>query len=405
MRKLLNFLKKTYMVLGLIVFNIIILPLYLASIFSDQLSSRIFFFFLFFSIAIILFEFIFLFFYRIIKGFHYSFLKKIDFKKLMFEPHPNLPFVLKKNFKRIKTEKLNYPLSNIYHQAELSTNNWKFYNGLRGDRDIQVPKPNNLIRINCLGASTTGNYINYNNKIFSYPLELERILKEKYKDKNLEVNNCGNGGYTSADILVRFALQVIDSKPDYIIIYHGYNDVRSYLTPNFESDYSHSRKNLGEVYWKYYLGSKIPNIPLNFFNYFVNKFLFPLDERETILEVIKKKDIDMKIDYSKGLEAYKRNLEHIINLCLKNNIKVVLSTFCFFLYPEISNDPLSKIYQKIIAKENDIIVYLANKHNLILVDADSYIEKREDNFVDSAHFTPKGMSLLAECIAEKIILL
>ena len=33
-------------------------------------------------------------------------------------------------------------------------------------------------------------------------MELEKILKEKLK-RNVEVNNCGQGGYTSADILIR----------------------------------------------------------------------------------------------------------------------------------------------------------------------------------------------------------
>ena len=109
------------------------------------------------------------------------------------------------------------------------------------------------------------------------------------RKKNIEVNNCAQGGYNSADLFVRYGLQSIDTNPDYIIIYHAYNDIRSYLTSGFTSDYSHSRKNLGEVYWKYYLGSKLPEIPLNFTNYLINKFLFPLDERSTILEAIEKK--------------------------------------------------------------------------------------------------------------------
>ena len=112
---------------------------------------------------------------------------------------------------------------------------------------------------------------------------------EKKFNKNIEVNNCAQGGYNSADLFVRYGLQNIDTKPDYIIIYHAYNDIRSYLASGFTSDYSHSRKNLGEVYWKYYLGSKIPNIPLNFINYLINKFILPLDERSTILEAIEKK--------------------------------------------------------------------------------------------------------------------
>ena len=39
-----------------------------------------------------------------------------------------------------------------------------------------MPKPNNLYRINCMGGSTTGSYIFFENKNCSYPLELEKNL-------------------------------------------------------------------------------------------------------------------------------------------------------------------------------------------------------------------------------------
>ena len=61
-----------------------------------------------------------------------------------------------------------------------------------------------------------------NNIVYSYPLELERILKKHNKD--IEVNNFTQGGYNSADLLVSFVLQNIETRPDYIIIYHAYND-------------------------------------------------------------------------------------------------------------------------------------------------------------------------------------
>ena len=72
-----------------------------------------------------------------------------------------------------------------------------------------------IFRINCLGASTTQNYLQFNNEVYSYPLELEKILKTK-SHKNIEVNNCGSGGYTSSDILVRTLLQNLDTDPNVI---------------------------------------------------------------------------------------------------------------------------------------------------------------------------------------------
>ena len=45
---------------------------------------------------------------------------------------------------------------------------------------------------------------------------------------------------------------------------------------------------------------------------------------------------------------------------------------------------------------------LAKINNLILADPDSCIEKNSINFVDSTHFSIKGMKKLANCILDKI---
>ena len=45
---------------------------------------------------------------------------------------------------------------------------------------------------------------------------------------------------------------------------------------------------------------------------------------------------------------------------------------------------------------------LSEKNKLTLVDASNLIQRIDANFVDSAHLTPNGMRLLAECLAEKI---
>jgi len=231
-------------------------------------------------------------------------------------------------------------------------------------------------------------------------LELEKILKSK-TSKNLEVNNCGTGGYNSADLLVRLILQIIDTKPNYIVIYHAYNDIKSYLTNNFKSDYSHSRKNLGEMYWKFSIGSKIPDLPLNIFNYFKNKWL-PSNHRYSLIDVISKGKFDRKFNFHKGLKTYERNIQSMIDICIKNKIKVVLCTYCFYLHKEIKNNSLHNLYKKIVIEENKVMKKLAKKNKVKLVDCFAKIPREDSNFVDSIHFTPKGMHLLAKNISKAI---
>jgi hypothetical protein len=157
----------------------------------------------------------------------YLMVPKVPFRKMHIEPHPYLPFVYKKNFICHKAMPANYPLHKDrgYTFSQLMTNNVRHLNGPNGDRDVIVPKPKGLIRINCLGASTTGNYINYKGKNYSYPIELENILLSRFPGLSIEVNNYGQGGYTSAEILIEFLLNVIYTEPDMVVIYHAYNDL------------------------------------------------------------------------------------------------------------------------------------------------------------------------------------
>ena len=217
----------------------------------------------------------------------------------------------------------------------------------------------------------------------------------------VEVNNCGQGGYNSADILVRFALQVIETQPDLVVILHGYNDIQDYLTPGFESDYSHSRRNLGENYWKFALASKIPYIPVKFLNFLVNRWL-PGNIRNSLIDQVSKGSLDWSVDASPGLRTYQRNLQHIIDLCRCNHIQVILSTYSYFIYDTISGDPLHLAYEGIVKKENEVMRQLAARKHVALVDNAELVPHDERYFVDSIHFTPEGMHLVASNIAEAV---
>lgn len=401
MKKIIPFLNNRKFVLFSLIIILILVPFFLSSVLGDNTFEKIIYFLIILFFFLLFCEFCFLFFHRLIFGFNYQFKKKIPFDRMFHEPHPYIPFVYKKNFNKSEQENFIYPFHPDLRQPKLSTNNLGFVNGELGNRNVKIPKPEGLIRINCIGGSTTGNYLTKNGIVYSYPLELEKILKKKFH-KNIEVNNFGQGGYNSADLLISFILLGIDTKPDYVIIYHGYNDIRSYLTPNFTSDYSHSRKNLGEIYWKYYLSSKIPNIKLNFINYIINKHLFSFNETYSILDAVAKKNINLDQDYKPGLIIYERNLQHIIDICKSNGIKIILSTFCFYLNSKIKNEKLHKVYNVIVNEENEVMKKLAKKNNLILVDSAKSLPQRDENFVDSCHFSPEGMKLLSEYLSNEI---
>jgi len=285
---------------------------------------------------------------------------------------------------------------------KLYTNSMGYYNGFDGKRDVTVPKPNKLIRINCIGGSTTQNYIQHENKNFSYPILLEENLKKKYSNLNIEVNNFGQGGYNSAEILVSSMLKLIDTTPDYVIIYHGYNDIRSYLTDDFKSDYSHSRQNISNVQFKLSLNNLLPEIPINFINYIINKISPSSNLRYSLLDLVSVGKININNNYNEGLKVYKRNLSNIINLYQAHNSKIILSSLCFYLHEKVKNSEIHNKYMEIVKLENEIVFDLSKTYKTIFIDADKLINKNIENFLDTVHFSIQGMKNLSKIISEKI---
>jgi lysophospholipase L1-like esterase len=347
-------------------------------------------------------EVLFRFAYRLYFGAAYQCFPRLEFSRIYVEPHPYIPFVCKKNFKYEVGGSATYPLhQGRFEFGQYTSNNIGFLNGPNGDRKTVIPKPSGLFRVNCIGASTTGNYIVADGVSFSYPMELEKILQSALAGP-VEVNNCGQGGYNSADLLVRFSLQVLDTQPDVLVIYHAYNDIRDYLTPNFQPDYSHSRRNIGESYWKFALASKIPYIPIKFLNYLTNNWL-PGNIRNSLIDQITKGVVDASINPTLGLQTFRRNLQSIINLAHCNGIRVILSTFCHYIHDGIKSDPLHRLYGRIVEMENNVIRELAKSNNLDFIDNAVGIPKDARYFLDSIHFTPEGMQLLARNIADALL--
>ena len=68
-----------------------------------------------FIFIVILCEIAFSLIYKKIYGTKYKFIKKIPIKKFVIETHPYLPFVLKKNFKLSKSEKIEYPFHKDFY--------------------------------------------------------------------------------------------------------------------------------------------------------------------------------------------------------------------------------------------------------------------------------------------------
>jgi lysophospholipase L1-like esterase len=355
------------------------------------------------AIALLALEVLFRIVYHRIKGRPYSFIPKIKYKQIYVEPHPHISIVYKKNCSSQKPMKAIYPLNQDknYYVDTLTSNNFRHYDGPAGNRPIQMPKPKGQFRILCLGDSTTGNYLWHNGTAYSYPLELERYLQKTYPGKDIVVHNCGQGGWTSADVLINFLLKLYDTQPDLIMLYSAYNDIAPSLTPGFESDYSHAKRNLGETYHLYRLAGMLPDIPSSIYNMLFTKFFPYINPRYGSVEATTRGTPDLKGSFE-GLSTYRRNIEHLVKACQASGIQIVLCTYVHYLHKIIQESENRIKFRDGLILENQELRELAIQYNIPLVDSFNLIPQEEKYFVDCLHFTPLGMALLAEHIGKVI---
>jgi hypothetical protein len=103
---------------------------------------------------------------------------------------------------------------------------WTNNVGFRDD-EVALPKPAGVVRIVCIGASTT--FEGPRNDL-TYPNLLERRLRDYFHTDLIEVINCGLYGLDSAHEKARFQ-DYLDLQPDLFIHYNFVNDTPAVLGP------------------------------------------------------------------------------------------------------------------------------------------------------------------------------
>lgn len=318
-----------------------------------------------------------------------------------YDTHPYLPYTLKPNTKTSDIQSTSYILQKKeYFFPKLTINNLGFLNGKNGNTPVKKNLKKNF-SIGCVGNSTTLNYINDGKKNYSYPIILENLLSKKFKNKKIEVNNFGAGLYNSTEILIRFIIQILDLRPNMVILYCGHNDYEAYLTDNFKEDYSHYRQNLSKNFWRIQVYKVLPKFRTNVLSC-IYQNLLGINLRHTLNKLISKGKIDLKNNHKNKLAVFERNIQTIVTLCKSKNIKIILSSYCYYLHPKIKKNILLKKIEKIVEDENKIIKKIAKNNNTIFVDNAKLIKKNNTNFLDSQHFSPEGMSVLAKNFSKKI---
>jgi lysophospholipase L1-like esterase len=259
-----------------------------------------------------------------------------------------------------------------------------------GDRGPEPDMPKKRRRLIAFGGSTTFGARSPLEK--TWPKQLESKLSES----RYEVINAAQNGATTADTLVNLSLLHAALEPDYVLVYHGTNDLESSYTRGFKTDYSHRRR-------------KIPSVPpifeamprwLDYSAFFVltrNLFIGGVAQGDLWSRYTRSTDTDFE-NGPFGLETFRRNLESIIAVARTHGARIVLGTFLYYRPWADANmgRAFADAWEIGIEEQNRIIRDVANSSSgVLLADVAAVSELGEEHFWDFCHLTESGNELIA----------
>ena len=287
-----------------------------------------------------------------------------------------------------------------------SSNSW----GFRGP-EFSVAKPAGLLRIVCLGASTTEGSQDDDE---TYPHFLQRELSRLMPSSRVEVINAGHHGHGIDDLLEILRHRILPLKPDVVIFYEAGNNIEfGEFTPGLPCRLGFPEGNC----WLY----ASPNLYQWLYH---RSGIFVLLSEKFSLRVHNSLPMSHKfVDSPMKPSAlhYKEVLRQMVRETLAQKVAIVLSSFItlaheglevsYEQHPLLYNDiykkwspltpgELERIYQQFNRQSEEI----AGEFGLPYADVAMRFP-REIRFFpfDLIHLSPEGNKLLAALVADYLV--
>lgn len=297
-----------------------------------------------------------------------------------------------------------YTIADMLYQQWFDNNRKEFHPYLQ-IKPIDYSPSNNLnsVKVFFLGGSTT----ELTDKSgVDWPSKVESILHEQYNMRNIEIHNLGRQWYTSLHTLINFETNLRKHHPSVIIIMQSVNDLLhnadfSYFSRgNFRNDYGHFYGPLNRIIDRRSLWRYISDI--------ISGLWYSKPRR-----IITTDDFP-------GLEAYKRNINNIIEMAKHDSTEVVLLSEPHLFKKNMTNEEINSIGMLKIEAINDTMVWsietalngmiqyndalksIAKEKNLPFIDLEKEIPKTLTFFYDEVHYQDTTFSIIAPFIAKEL---
>ncbi len=257
--------------------------------------------------------------------------------------------------------------------------------GIRiGEAFYPFEKPADVIRIACLGGSTTMN---------KYPLFMKEDLLRYDDAHSYEVMDFGCDGWTSTESVINYVIRVADFKPDFLLVHHGVNDQPPRVWPDFQPDYAHFRKPWGNQAPQWLRSLSKYSVMAAFFMDRMGYFNFDLQNH-----VIRRQPQDSikKVPPPGTLEPFKRNLRNLFTLTKATDTQLIFAPMAYVGKYE------STRFLKQVEAQNQCIRGIAKEYHVPLAETHKWLKDHEEWFEDSVHLAPQGDRLKSNVFAKVI---
>jgi LysM repeat protein len=324
-----------------------------------------------------------------------------------------------------------YP-PNVTLPTGLTTNQF----GWRGSQ-IELQKPDNTIRIAALGASTT---VGGHSLPFSYPEFLQHWLniwaQENGYNVKFEVINAGREGLNTNDIVKVLQYELLPMDLDYVIFYEGSNQFHPETVVSFPAEFTMGKPPAGLVPNLNNVDSEDKSILDRLSEYsaivararsIVEMFLVtgqePPKPDQTFFLPDGQDEMNPSREFVRNaldLRRIQNDLDAIHQDAEANSIKMVMTTFNWFVYDGMVLDPqrhrnlysyINRVYWPITYAnmrraadyQNRVFKQWAADNRVPIIDVAGQMPKNPDLFDDAIHNTYLGSRIRAWVIFESLV--
>ena len=270
--------------------------------------------------------------------------------------------------------------------------------GFRG-AEFPFEKPQDEIRIVCLGGSTTF-CADTSSDENAWPALLESRLRSQYNSAQVRVINAGVPRYTTDDSLSNLKQRVRQLAPDVIIVYHGNNDL-AFDTRVVAKAAGIATDRQESIAWK------------------IGRYSLLVDLINKNRVIWQQGDTDKIADLPDTLtRRFENNLGELNSLAKEMNAELILSTF-IVKYRQTQTDDEKEANADIafyqmpwmtvdlllagIDRYNLAVRRFGRQHNVLVVDDNVTIPGDSKHFVDCMHLSDKGCDVMAQRFANSLI--